>query len=108
VYYEESSAKEAMAAAMAEDPMEDGEVRWSSSLHVEPVYRGRNRNGSNIIRTFHIFRSVHMIDQLEDESSKLYRKNIVIDFKFRFVYGTFLDISETFLFVISVFNNLTT
>ncbi len=26
-------------------PMEDTEVRWSSSLHVEPVYRGQEYTG---------------------------------------------------------------
>jgi hypothetical protein len=41
VYYEESSAKEAGVLMVGRGgSMEDAEVRWSSSLHVEPVYRG--------------------------------------------------------------------
>jgi hypothetical protein len=39
VYYEESSAKEAELAGRA-GQLEDTEVRWSSSLHLQPVYRG--------------------------------------------------------------------
>ena len=44
MYYEESSAKESMVVdSLVED---EGEVRWSSSLHVEPVYRGRGTGSS--------------------------------------------------------------
>jgi len=41
VYYEESSAKEGGVMMGRGGQVEDTEVRWSSSLHVEPVYRGR-------------------------------------------------------------------
>lgn len=40
VYYEESSAQESILPGGRGGQPEDAEVRWSSALHVEPVYRG--------------------------------------------------------------------